>query len=776
MKSYLRFLGRNKLYTAIMAVGLSVSLAFVIIMSCFVWQNLSVNSYYPDQDRMYAVGTEGSVMSNTLMAQVMTDAIPEVESGTTVLRLSYNPGNIDGVSLERRSYMAVQKGFFDFFPTRFIYGNEDLLNDSNNVLVTESLAAGFGGEKIIGKIYIHDEGQEFIVAGIIEDFDGSIFANEQIVLNSAHPSQSNWFSSGIGVSSSGVISVVKVKEGTDETDLLAKMNGIYEKEAGISENWKTGNYLSLTRLDKVYMSDNNDGEYSGFKKGNPGLMTAFSIIAIFLLISAVLNYINLSTALAGRRSNETATRELLGESKPKILVRHLLESLGFMAVCMCAAFLIARLCLPYINMLIESPVPISIRFDQGYIYMYIIILGITALLCGIIPATMVFRFNAIDILKGHFHHQSKRAFGKVFVIIQGAIAIVIIAASLTMDAQIRHMISMPLNANSEGIYICKTFSAGFDKTLAELPFVEEYGRAQGRPGSAYGSYGFELNNEANKDITLDICECDSASFALFGFRVVKDFGLPGGEGAWLTESAFRKLEMDPDNPVFPEKNRWAINFVEVAGIIEDVPMSPALNLEPEASAVIIKGPQDPVWSEYVVKLSDPSEHNIRELDRLCDEEIRKTFGSAMPAMSGYMPDLLENSYEGVRKQANLVTLFMIIAIMLSALGQIAMSTYYATEREKEISIRKVFGGTVRSESIRNISAYMGYCLIAVIAAVPVAVWISGRYIETFVYRMNLKPWIFIVASLAIFATSLASVLWQTLRAARTNPAEALKKE
>ena len=124
----------------------------------------------------------------------------------------------------------------------------------------------------------------------------------------------------------------------------------------------------------------------------------------------------------------------------------------------------------------------------------------------------------------------------------------------------------------------------------------------------------------------------------------------------------------------------------------------------------------------------------------------------------------------------MVLMFMVIAILLSALGQIAMSTYYATEKEKEIGIRKVFGGTVCSESIRNIFEYMIYCIIACVIAVPVSVVAVGRYLETFVYRMPQKPWIHVLAAVSAFAISLASVLWQTLRAARTNPAEALKKE
>ena len=124
----------------------------------------------------------------------------------------------------------------------------------------------------------------------------------------------------------------------------------------------------------------------------------------------------------------------------------------------------------------------------------------------------------------------------------------------------------------------------------------------------------------------------------------------------------------------------------------------------------------------------------------------------------------------------MVIVFMVIAILLSALGQVAMSTYYATEREKEIGIRKVFGGTVCSESVRNILEYMGYTLIAAVIAVPAAILAAERYLETFVYRMDMPAWIFVAATASLFATSFVSVLWQTLRAARTNPAETLKKE
>ena len=773
MKSYLRFLGRNKLYTAIMAVGLSVSLAFVIIMSCFVWQNTSVNRHYPDQDRMYAIGGKGTTMSNMVMTQTMMDAVPEFEDGTTIkVQNMYPESYIDGIAVDG-FFMGISKGFFELFPTYFIYGSADVLDDISNAMVTRSLADKFGGEDVIGKKLLFEGNEEYTIAAVIEDFDNTIFENSKVIVNIANGSSQQ--NSNLHGWASGYISIVKAKKGADENVLQEKVDKVYENGLHEKNRGKDG-YLSLTRLDKVYTSDNNEGGYTGFKKGNAGLMTAFSIIVVFLLISAIFNYINLSTALAGRRSKEIATRMLLGEDRQRIFRRNLLESLMFMAVCMCIAFILAWVSLPYVNGLLDSPIPVQMKFSHGYIYMYLIIMGITALFCGIIPALISFRFQPIEIIKGHYRYQSRRTFSKVFIIIQNALAIIIVAATLTMNSQIGHMIDMPLNATTDDLYYAKTYSADFEKTLRELPYVEEFGRASGRPGQSSGTYGFRLNNEVNKDVTMQMCECDEKAFELFGFKIVKDYGVPNGEGAWLTESAVRKLEMDPENPVFPQANAWVINYAPVAGIIEDAVFSSALDLNLDTGGIVLVGPQDPEWSAYVVLLNDSSPEYIWELDRLSEEEIKRIHGPNAPFTPGFFPTLIESAYEPVRKQADMVLLFMVVAIMLSALGQIAMSTYYATERQKEISIRKVFGGTVRSESIRNIFEYMTYCFIACVVAVPVSVWIAGRYLETFVYKMPQKPWIYVVAAVSAFAISLGSVLWQTLRAARTNPAEALKKE
>ena len=777
MKSYLRFLSRNKLYTAIMAVGLSVALTFVIIMSCFVWQNMRVSRMYPDADRTYIVGSFGDIMSNFTLGQTIKDKFPEVEKAVTVMN-RYGKYSVSGAALEKEEYMGVDPDFFDMFPTAIINGNLESFNDFSNVIISERLADKIGGENVIGTV-IKDEynGGEYRVCAVIEGFEDTIFDNVDIIHNTRSPRFDKNREEEMGMWSSGIFTFIKVAEDTDITELTAKLDKMFEdnKEEKYRRNEK---HFSLTGLDKLYLADTNNG-MTGLKKGNKGLMTAFSIIVAFLLISAIFNYINLNTALSGRRSKEIATRALLGESRSRISFRHIMESVAFMAICMCIAFLMAYLLLPLVNRLIASPIPIEMGVSDGYILIYLLIMGVTALFCGIIPALMALDFKPIDIIKGQFRYDRKRTFSKIFIILQNAIAVIIIAVSLTMSSQIRHMMEMPLNANVEGLYQVRIAESSFEGTLASLPYVGSIGKADGRPGQRYMTVGFPLNEDRSKHGLFNVCNVDSTSFAMFEFKIVRNYGVQGNIGVWLTESAFRLLELDENNPVLPQQFSWVCGTTDLAGIIEDVQMSSAIDLNLDAAGIINLVPKNNnqgLCSDFIVEVLDPSDENLMELNSLCKEEAIRTRGPYAPDLSGYIPHQIEKTYEGMMNQMTMVIIFMVISIMLSALGQIAMSTYYATEKEKEIGIRKVFGGTVRSESIRNILEYMIYCMIACIIAVPTSVFAAGRYLETFVYKMPQKPWIFIAAALAGFVISLASVLWQTLRAARTNPAEALKKE
>ena len=777
MKSYLRFLSRNKLYTAIMAVGLSVSLAFVIIMSCYVWQQYRVGRQYPDYENIYILGQSGSTFSRAHIGFMAKDMIPDIEAATRIVNYNRILAT-ETTEIGITEAFGIVPNFFDFFPCRFVAGGKEGVQGSGAVAISQSLATRLGDDDIIGKILYFD-GRQCTVGAVYEDFKGSIFQERDILVCEDYPDAADYgYINVIG----NLYTFIKLRNGADTDEVIRQVNKVSEDNAihsGDRSHSDDRFKYALTRLDELYLADCNWGG-AGLRKGDPQTMKAFGITVIFLLVSSIFNYINLTSALSGRRSKEMATRMLHGDNRTGVIVKSILESLAFVATCMVMAFAIAFALVPKINGLIQSDIPIEISMRQEYMLLYV---GITLLIgfsCSVIPAIISVRFSPLDVTKGTFRYYSKKTFSKIFIIIQNAIAVIIIALSLTMTFQIRHMKAMPLNAKVDSLYSCRNYhyDVTFEEKLKVLPYVTEIGKAFGRPCGNASNWGLPINGDYENIVTFSVMYSDTTAFRLFDYQVIHDFGRPGRFGIWLTESTFKLFGMDINNPVLPKELGYIEADVELAGIIKDYPVRTAINLMKDEYTILYVFPEDKMrmTGDYIVKMSQVTEQNKKELFDLSAEAIADKYGPGTLVNSGYIRDLIDNEYAHISNQLKLVNILMFIAIMLAALGQIAMSTYYTTERQKDIGIRKVFGGTVRSESIRTIIEYMLYCLAACAVGIPLAVWVSSKYLETFIYRMPSKPWIYITAAFAVFASSLASILWQTLRAARTNPAEALKKE
>lgn len=770
MKSYLRFLGRNKLYTSIMAVGLSVSLAFVIIMSCYVWQQYRVGREYPDHERIYNIGISGSSQSRVHIGFMVKDHIPDVEDATRIV--NYN--RILATETEEigiTDAFSILPNFFDFFPCRFVAGGKEGVQSAGSVAISESMATRLGGD-VIGKILFFD-GQQYTVGAVYEDFKGSLLEERDILVCENYPEAADYhFLKTIG----NTYTFIKLRDGAVPEEVIRKVNEVSSDNA-ISSVDKSK--YALTRLDELYLADCNWGG-TGIRKGDPQTMKAFGIIVIFILISSIFNYINLSSALSVRRSKEMATRMLHGDNRTGIIVKSITESLALVAICMVLAFAISYALVPGINGLIQSDIPIEISMKPGYLLFYTGITFMIGLACSIVPAIVSVRFSPLDVTKGTFRFQRKKTFTKIFIIIQNAIAVIIIAVSLTMTFQIRYMKAMPLNANVDNLYSCRNYyyDVAFEEKLKALPYVTEVGKAFGRPCGNACNWCLPINGDRENEVAFSVMYSDTTAFRLFGYQVIHDFGRPGKFGMWMTESTFERLKMDINNPIPPKELSYVEGDVPLAGIIRDYPVRTAINMITDEYTILYVLPEDDIrlTGDYIVKMNQVTEENKKELFDLSAAAIADKYGPGTLVRSGYIKDLIDSEYVHISNQLTLVNILMVIAIMLAALGQIAMSTYYASERQKDIGIRKVFGGTVRSESIRNIRDYMLYCLAACAIGIPTAVWIAGRYLDTFTYRIPSKPWIYILAAITVFIISLASVLWQALRAARTNPAEVLKKE
>ena len=770
MKSYLKFLSRNKLYTAIEAVGLVVSLAFVIIIGSYVWQQYSITRESPDRKDIYIFGTPNCTGLTYAFPDELLARVPEVEAAvrycecqTTVAQMGdeYVPVNA----------VAVEKEFFTMFPHlgRFVEGGPECLDAPSNVIVCETFARQ---HDLKSGQSIRMDGEEYLIAGIIKDFENTIFKNSDLIVNVRH--SANRFAidkpyDGYGMT----ITFAKIVKGTDPQVFYDKLEKVCKEIYPIYGHVGFFERLEMTRFDQLFFNDNG---YE-FNHGDLKTLKLLALVGLLLLLSAVFNYINLSFALTGKRAKEMATRRLLGAQKGEIVWKYVAESLVFTTACFGLGLLLAYLLAPSVNALLNDPdVPIRVRLSFTYILAYLAGIFVVGVLNGIIPALFASSVLPIDVVKGTFRRNTKMVFNKVFIVVQSVFAVFLIAMAIVMEAQYRTSLHRPMHCNTQDKYYVLVSGQQsqpelFEK-LGELSCVKRIGRSVGVPGFVWN---MQYSWEGEKNFTYWNLQMDTTSFQMLGFEVIKDYKAPLYSSMWFGERTFAALGFSDDDhvintPLISGKNESS----QAAGVIRDFPTN-CSNMGEETNVVISILREDEVplpgyLLEIVGDHSEAAKAITKVVGDWCHEQ--QTFYFA----NGFIDDFYRNALKPAKNNMRLLEIFMLLAVLISLLGLLAMSTYYAGENAKDIAVRKVFGGTVKSETWRTVREYMLLVAVACVIGVPMAVWAAQRYLEDFIVRLEHYGWIFLVAVVISLSMAFLSVLWQTLRAARTNPAVALKKE
>ena len=781
MRSYLIFLSRNKLYTAIEFIGLAVSLAFLILIGSYVRQQIRIARGEPEWKHIYAIGVDYDCVERAPrggMAELFKDNIPEIEKASNFCCLGLG-GKVGEEELNDADCFQVSPDFFDMFQVNWVAGDPSSLLTGENVAVSEAFAREFSPDQdIVGKVYENDRGRQKTIVAVYRDLGSAMFNTERadflfVVPNSTLSSAYTW----IG----GATCFVQSHENEDKlmSDIDATLEAHFRKGFNRDETRKMKNGC-YERMDRLYFSELNGG-MDGLQKGNKSLLSMLSAVALLLLLSAVFNYINLSSALAGRRVKEMAIRAVLGASKGQIVLDYLKESLLFTAASTLAAVLLAIAFKPVFTHYVDAKVgyvrtvPFSWDLDFGLVALVVGLALFLGLLAGWIPSRIASRFDAIQVIKGDYRLASKRVLSKAFIVFQTGLAVMLIAFSLVLERQYMHMVNRPLGADIDGLYMqYMVRDSGHEDAVLALPFVGESGLSEGFPGSPYMRLGIPAE-EAGEPIQFAFIKCDTAAFKMYGFEVLEDFHAPGGKGAWLSESAFRRIGIDPGNPAPPDYLQYY--FSQIAGVIKDFAVSDAAHVTDDLVGIVnVVGPSETRGSRILRIIGDRKEAE-RELQELYKGySIEKDGYEGLPELNGFMKEKLDSALGEALNYMRLIELFMFLAVLVSLLGLIAMSALYASETTHDIAVRKVFGSTVRAETFRGIRGYMVLVGISCLIAVPLAVWVSRRYLEGFNYRISAYGWVFAVAVFITFVISLASVLWQDLKAARTDPAVELKKE
>ena len=781
MKSYLRFLGRNKLYTAIEVVGLSVSLAFVVLIGTYVWQQYSVARDCEDYERIFTIGRQDG---NSKVLGLRFDSpgilkanIPEIEQAGCYYNIFESPTKLDGEVVPVEN-ICVDKEFFEMFNIRFISGSADVFDDVNNVVVSESFANAHGGpDKIIGS-RINKRGPEQIVAGVIEDFDNEMFAYCDIIHN-------------INLRGRPVpyihdsYTFIKLRDGVSIEDVEEKVKTEVQKIFD-SSPFDLGFEPFILRYDEVFFAGDTDFA-NCLNNADSRTLKIMLAVVLILLFSAMVNFINLSAAMSGKRIKEMATRMVSGADRKSIFRRYVAESVGISIFCTVAAVLIAIAFEPSINRLVQSDIPIQVSLSPICIIIYLatgLAIGLTA---SILPASIGISISPMNVLKGQFKADSKKVFGKIFIALQNAVSIVLIALAIMMELQMKHLADRPVGADIDDLYylwLDDIKSRGpLEEEIKKMPFVTRIGLSEGYPG---GLVETVTEVEPGKDQLIGLLICDTEAFDMYNFKRKTDNGVDVGNSAWVDQYTYESMASygaDLNTPLGMMAIPLASPDTRFGGLLDDFAIFDAITDSRNVwcNVRVSDTGNFSTWMSdggglLIQTIGDHRDNGraIMEAYRKYSEERNGIYMEPMTA--GDIGDLLTEKLTEAKSNMRIMELFMFLSILLSFMGLVAMSTYFSSESTSDIAIRKVYGSTVEEETAGSIWKYMKIVFISCVIALPVAVFTCGRYLEDFVYRIGNHWWVYVLAVGLALLISLAAVFVQISRAARTNPAEALKKE
>ena len=735
MKSYLKFLSRNKLYTAIETVGLAVSLAFVILIGSYVVQQYEMAHESPQWKRTFVLGSDEFLGLTYWDKEELEMNIPEVHAATHVAML-WQPLIRQDDQLLQCSGMEADADFFKVFPEyHLVEGSAEDFVGKDDVLISESLARKIADQvgndssvtpgltgSLIGSVIKVDDSDRTI-KGVFANFDGTFFMPYDIITHisgSWAAGQERSFGS-IG----NYITWFCTREDADPDDVRVKVSALLHKNYDPIWSAEKVNAWKAYRMDEAFFATGNSNGLT--RQGSAQMLRLLTVVVLLLLLSAIFNYVNLSLALTGKRSKEMATRRLLGADKTGILWKYIGESVAFTAVCFAAALLLADLLAPMMNSLVSTADPdelmlgmgdtsvrLSFMITPGYILAYIAGILVLGVVNGLLPAFAASHYQPIDVIKGTLRRRNKMVLSKVFIVVQNVLSVFLIALALLMEVQMRHMLTRPMHAATENRYYIEYSAQNLDQMklfkdkVEQLPFVTKAGVGRGIPGLINMTMGIKVDEEHRVDMPVIVC--DSTYFKLLGLEVEEDFGHPLTHSLWMSRSAFNAAAVSDTSTVFPRRiNMNGAQPEFIGGVVTDFPTRPASESSQNPNGgVIVTRAEELRYSNCMLIGTTGEDESFDKAIRQAYREYRlETSGVEEPAWRyGFVRDINKKMLAPVRRTLRLVELFAVLAMLISMLGLLAMSTYFADENTKQIAVRKVFGADVNSETWRNVRSYM----------------------------------------------------------------------
>lgn len=796
MKYFFRFLKNNPLYAVINVVGLALSLMFVILIGDYTYRQFSIDKWHRNHERIYVLGTENgnSLLSWPDCAHSLKDRYPEVEDVCCVYMHNGKIKHEDRVYEEAQgdnagNIMLADSNFFRFFDFKMIDGDRETALDSpEKCVVTESLAkALFPDGNALGQplqiegtryVFVSDDNGDpydsslvYTVSGVIKDLDKTVFLNETAVIaNFERAPQVLGYRLRNDLMASGplgsTLSFLMLRPGASLEDKIEDLTS-YCIESIPVFNFYGNTKAAIIPLDDLMFAPQNTG--AGLQTGDKSLLGILLAVVLAILMFAVTNYINLTVANTGFRAKEMATRRLLGSDGLGISLELIGESTLMVFISFIIGGALALLLEDKVAVLFKGKIDILKDINFSTVSVSLLFIVLTGIISGIMPTISLSKYKPIDVVKGSFRYHSKMVLSRIFIILQNVITMTMMAATLTILLQMSHLVKAPLGYNTENIFrVSSDNPEVMRNALKSQPFVQEIGSFSGT--SLDGNYRSmsTRKDKDNNNLLVYLTTWDKEFIDIMGINLVKDNHL-SGDVKYINEELAGKLSLgDGESEV-----TWGDGKVmQVAGIFSNFHMTNIL--DPYQPFLISVKDTDEIEDPNFMVKTDGSPDARK---KLCD--LIKEIDGTTEHLDWKLQSVDDNIKASLNEEKNtmrIVSIFTGVAVLISILGFIGMSLFFIRQRKKEIGVRRIMGSTTNEVLSLLLTKFCAPLLVSFIFAVPLSWFIMDKWLESFSYRIGLSPWIFIASGAVSLLIAVVSIFFQTLHAAHSNPADAIRAE
>ena len=786
LKSYLfialRHIKHNKIYSLLNISGLAVGLSAFNLIGLYVQYELSFDKYHENADRIYRVVRDEKAFTPAALAPALKEEFPEVEAFTRIIQennilLSYGENHF----LEETIHWAGPQTF-KIFTLPFIAGDpETALHNPNSIVLSQKTAEKyFGNEDPLGKIIILNDRTSFTVTGIFTEMP----ANSHFVMEIVLP-YADWFRlNGIDITQWGgnfSYTFILLQEGADPTLLEEKIQPIiavpmlemfgrikpYMQEFFLRPI--TDIHLYSHRMQEISM--NNDIK----------TILIFSTLAFLILFIACINYMNLATARSIRRSKEIGMRKVVGAQRNHLVYQFLGESVTMTVLAFILSLIVTSLVLPTFNNLVEKPLTFDSVSNPHYFIGFVMLVIFVGLFSGSYPALLVSGYKPIAVLRGAFTRTAKgMMLRNLLVLFQFSITILLFICTLTIQEQLAFIQNMDVGYRKEQIITMDIRDSAvlqnielIKEELSRHPDIKLVSTSARLPNDIDTFMSRYLNSNKPDDlITIFYNTVDYDFIDLYDIPIVegRNFSrefISDQNGVFLVnEAAVRAAEWD--YPVGRNFTHWNGKTGIIVGVMKD------FNLHS------LHSPIDPLYlflnpssvSQLSIRISPM--HIPSTLTYVKD--VMKKFSSNYPFEYSFFDDIFNRAYHMEQRIVNIFRSFAVLAIMIACLGLLGLTAFTAEQRTREIGIRKVVGAPIPRIVLLLSKELMRWLILANLIAWPLAYFTMNKWLEKFIYRIDLHLLLFVSGSLLALSVAGVTIALQASRAAFTNPVEALKYE